>query len=319
MTIAETVRATLRDAGQVVDPARDRSVRLAEQAWGAAMAEVVLPGGGRAVIDRAAVSLERAPQDVDRALGFGHHIGDAMAQHAGAPRAPVALLAAQLNLAIGFFDRICDRFPARLPLLLSRLDERGLEHLIAGKSAEPTGDLGVDVTVALFAAWFEGVARLDREVQGELHHAARRMHRAELAITNARRAKTEPTLGVLRALRAKSALPFLAMALPAGGDASVMRDVATAAGEAIWMVDDLADLADDLRDDVWSRPLWRLARARGPLPVEPAAVLDLLGGTDIVGDEARRLAARLARLRRSGAIALTEALRVGVDAWLGDD
>jgi hypothetical protein len=78
---------------------------------------------------------------------------------------------------------------------------------------------------------------------------------------------------------------------------SAVRLAAALAGEAIWIVDDLADIREDWSAECWSRPLWLLARAPDETAANAQDAIHRLLATGIAASEAHRLAQRLRGLR----------------------
>ena len=97
------------------------------------------------------------------------------------------------------------------------------------------------------------------------------------------------------------------------------RCAARLAGEAIWIVDDLADIREDWEAGSWSRPLWMLARSAAETPSDASLALRRVVEMGTVDAEARRLADRLTRLRElcnEYEPSFQRSIRAAVQAWL---
>jgi hypothetical protein len=258
-------------------------------------------------------SLGLAEPALPRILGLGHQQAAGLATIAGTParaRPEVARLGGLLNLGVALFDHVCDKFPQRAELLLATVTpERLDEQLRAGGRAVPSsGDAGVDLLTALIANFFRGVHELGGSAYDRrtFTHAIRGMYSGQRFITHARRERDPPTPRVWWELRHKSVLPMETIALLAllahphadSQQRSTVRLAAALAGEAIWIVDDLADVGEDWNAECWSRPLWLLARAPGETAANAEDAIRRLLATGIAAAEAHRLAQRLRGLRK---------------------
>jgi hypothetical protein len=222
-------------------------------------------------------SLGLAEATLPRLLGFGWQQAGGLATIAGTPtraRAEVARLGGLLNLGVALFDHVCDRSPGQAELLLAGVTPESLDAqlLQGGRAAPPSGDAGVDLLLAIIANFFSGANRLEGSAREHrtFVRLIRSMYGGERFATGARREHDLPTRQVWWELRRKSVLPTETMASLAllahpKADAtqrSTVRLAAALAGEAIWIVDDLADVREDWDAGSWSRPLWLLARTR---------------------------------------------------------
>jgi hypothetical protein len=261
---------------------------------------------------RPAGSLGLADPVLPRLFGLGAQQAGGLVRIAGTPtraQPDVARLGGLFNLGVALFDHMCDEFPKRAELLLAQVTPEALDAQLAGRgcAAPASGDAGVDLLVALIADFFKGVRGLggaarDRRTFGRL---IRGMYSGERFVTRARRERDQPTSVVWRELRRKSVLPMETMALLAliahpnasVEERSAVRVAAALAGEAIWIVDDLADVREDWHAGCWSRPLWLLAHAPGETPADGEDAIRRLLDTGIAAAEAQRLAERLSGLR----------------------
>lgn len=304
------------------------------RAHGAALRGSALRATPATRLDEAVRALGLPEAALPRMLGLGFTQASALAALAGATgegQAEASLLGAIFNLGIALFDCIFDRHPARAALLVDRLGAATLDGQLAGVAAplRAANDPAVDVLLALIVEFFVRAGRLEGggpATRVEFDRVIRAMYRGERFATTARRDRVPPRLDVFRALRRKSALPLWTMALlgrlagprdeaPLDG----LRTTVTLAGDVLWIIDDLADLREDLAAGVWSRPLWVLARAAGTNAIEGAAadVIGRLLSSGLVAAEARQMAARMARLQRvTGGEGLLGELRVAVQSWV---
>jgi hypothetical protein len=269
-----------------------------------------------------------------RILGFGSQQAAGLAKIAGTParaRPEVARLGGLLNLGVALFDHVCDKFPERAELLLARVTPEFLDARLLGRgcAAPSSGDAGVDLLVALIANFFTGALGLGGGARDSRTFAdlIRSMYSGERFATRARREEDPPTPQVWEELRRKSVLPMETMALLAllpypNADAarrSTVRVAAALAGEAIWIVDDLADLHEDWDAGCWSRPLWLLARTPGDALADSDDAIHRLLDTGIAAVEARRLAECLRGLRGlpdAPEKAFLRPLQAAVHSWI---
>jgi hypothetical protein len=293
-----------------------------------------------------------------RIFGLGVQQATGLATIAGTPRVAqreVGRLGGLLNLGVALFDHVCDELPEQAELLLARVTPKSLDaglagtmharaemanpHLAetvdaqpaggAGCAAPASGDAGVDLLMAVIADFFRGARNLggtarDRKRVGHLIHS---MYGGERLVTETGREEGGATRDVWWALRRKSVLPMETMAglaLLAHPSAEVerrsrVRVAAALAGEAIWIVDDLADVVEDWSAGCWSRALWLLARAPGEVPADGEDAVRRLLDTGIAAAEARRLAERLSGLRALPGVSERAFLRpilAVVSAWI---
>jgi hypothetical protein len=271
-----------------------------------------------------------------RLLGFGYQHTDGLACLAGvsmSARLEVARLGALFNLGIVLFDRVCDRFPSRASLLFERATPDFLDATLSGDTPPPTqtGDSAIDFLLALIVNFFAGTRALAADARGDDRRGFTQliyaMYRAERFATEATRDRATASLHVWRELRRKSSLPMRTMAhlallpLPGADETvrSAVHSAAGAAGEAMWIVDDLADVGEDLEAGCWSRPLWLLTRTLGQTPVNGRDAIQQLLDTGIAAAEAHRLAKRLVRLRSSTIYSgggLMRSVQATLHAWL---
>jgi hypothetical protein len=257
-------------------------------------------------------SLGLAEPVLPRIFGLGAQQAEGLAAIAGTParaRREVARLGGLFNLGVALFDHVCDGYPKRAELLLAQVTPAALDAQLVGRgqAAPASGDAGVDLLVTLIADFFAGAhglggAARDRRTFARL---IRSMYGGEQVVTATRRQQDAPTPRIWQALRRKSVLPMETMALLAllahlgasTQERSEVRIAAALAGEAIWIVDDLADVREDWSAGCWSRPLWLLAHARGETPADGEDAIQRLLDAGIAAAEARRLADRLSALR----------------------
>ena len=281
-------------------------------------------------------SLSVADSLLPRVLGFGWHQTDGLAALAATPfpvRAKVARLGALFNLGIVLFDLLCDRFPQRARSLFEYVTPAALTARLAGIAdvVPASGDVAIDELHKLIANFFQQSHALggsDAEVRA-FASLMRAMYIGEHASTTARRKSGEATIDTWRNLRRKSALPMRTLALlvlRAHAEADRDRRASTlaaarVAGDAIWIVDDLADLEDDWQAGCWSRPLWLLDRTGGGTMHDPAEAFHAVIECGIAAAEACRLADRLQRLRRIAgdyAPAFFISIQATVQVWLDE-
>jgi hypothetical protein len=332
--VRETVTDALSAAGLLLSQSRHE--RLRREAFGAGrrLLPHALAGEGAELMDEGVRSLGLAEQVAPRLLGFGWQQADALAALAGTPlsvRPEVAHLGALFNLGIVLFDVISDRYPERARLLLGRVTPEFLEAHLGGRSAAATasGDAAVDLLVALIGEFFARSRALGGggSEQHVFSGLIRAMYGAQRYATATRRDQVGATPRMWRELRRKSALPMATMAhlaLLAEADADATRRLAVRtsgrlAGNALWIIDDLADLHEDWHAGCWSRTLWLLARVTGELPPDADGALRRVIDSGIVAAEARRLAATLCRLRELAdeyGQAFLRSVQATVHAWL---
>jgi hypothetical protein len=268
-------------------------------------------GAGRHEITPAG-SLGLADPALPRILGLGSQQAAGLATIAGTParaRPEVARLGGLLNLGVALFDHVCDKSPQSAELLLATVTPERLDEQLraGGRAAPPSGDAGVDLLMALIANFFTGVHGLGGSPRDRrtFAHLIRGMYGGQRFVTAAKRERDRPTPRVWWELRHKSVLPMETMALlallahPHAGAQrrSTVRLAAALAGEAIWIVDDLADVGEDWSAGCWSRPLWLLAHAPGQTAANADDAIRRLLATGIADAEAHRLAGRLRGLR----------------------
>jgi hypothetical protein len=271
-----------------------------------------------------------------RMFGHGWQQAAGFATLAGArtsQRGAVARLGGLFNLGIVVFDHLCDTVPERGTVLLAHLGPGFLATQLAvpGERArrQTTGDDGVDFLLGVTAAFVAGARKLggaEPDLQ-RLADLLSEMYLGERGSVELSRARSAPTADVWEMLRAKSALPMSTIALlavlatPAASPETreLLATAASRAGEALWIVDDLADIRSDWEADSWSRPLWLLLSAAGapPRSAEDAVARMLEAG--IVAAEAERLVEALRGLRAlpgASERALLRPLQAAVRSWL---
>lgn len=300
-------------------------------AQGRALLDTALPGGGGG-LRGAARSLRLSDAALARALGHGALQAGALARAAGASDGALgsaSRLGALFNLGVSLFDRLCDGFPERADALWSAItpDSLAAPRLLEGAMARE-GDPAVAGLLPLVAALLDGVATLPAGRAGaeRFLDLLVTMHAAE-RLSLAPRHAGRPSLSVLRALRRKSVLPscalaHLALCAAPASDPGLLRNQALRAGTALWIVDDLVDLGEDLSAGSWSRLLWLLARRGEPLVARAGQAADpealhrlLLDGEarPLLHAESARLAAALAAIQLPG---LRRATCLAVGSWL---
>ena len=328
------VAQALDEAGVLLTPMRlQRQSRDAFVA-GRRLVSRALAGGGQDVLREAAASLNLAELALVRILGLGYQQAEGLAKLAGTPAAQfqeVAHLGALFNLGIVLFDRILDRFPERAQVLHRHVTPEFLEALLrgSGQDVANSGDAAIDALTALIAEYLIRCRRLGGDRRDQLAIAAQvhDMHAAERAASTQLRCRSMPSIGIWRALRRKSALPMTMMArlaLLPRPHADRERRTATMvsarlAGQAIWIVDDLADIREDWAADCWSRPLWWLARTNGHLPSSAEDALQRVVQDGIGAAEAHRLARKLLQwqeLAHEHGSAFAYSCQASVHEWL---
>jgi hypothetical protein len=267
----------------------------------------------------------------ERVLGFGHVQAMALGRALTTERrhqAEAAEAAALFNLGIALFDHVTDRLTAAAERLDRAVTPESLARLgAAGGPLELTGHPALDPLIRLIGSFFARCRQLERHVGGleRLHTLVGRMHRAQTGSSVLRRAEVPADGALLAGLGDKSALPLLTMAhimALAEADPATLLEAEPAIvrlGEAMWILDDLVDLAEDWRAGVWTRP-WLLCALRAPglapdAPLELA--LDALLASGVVAAETARLAGLLTPsppLAPSGPLA--EAMLCTASSWL---
>jgi hypothetical protein len=335
MSAIRTVVADhLRTAGVWIDDrAFDRTQRAAAELGAHHLAPAIRVATGTDPATTAAVTgFTRAA--ITRLVGHGAQqtAGFVALSEARGPRAEKAIrLGGLFNLGITLFDHLCDAAPERGATLLKHATPAFLTVRLAGDTgvAANSGDDGVDALLGVITAVLGGALRLggadaDRERFGAL---IGEMYRGQQASVTLRRAEGPPPPEIMPALGAKSTLPhrtLATLALLAAPTAppptrTQVLAAADAAGEAFWIVDDLADIAADWAAGSWSRPLCRLAELPGPPPVSAAQALTEVLDRGVADAEARRLAEVLVELRRltgESERVLARPIQAAVRSWL---
>jgi hypothetical protein len=321
----------LHDAGMLIDDARFDRVRLeAAMASKRHLQGTVYPiCGQRPAIVADSVGL--SPGAIARVFGHGWQqaagfaaFADVRPNRVGA----VARLGALLSLCIVLFDHVFDTFAERQTVLVERLKPETLRTQSAGAPAD-CGDAGIDLLAALAVEVVSGARRLGgRHDDGERFvHVLGEMYRGERVSVEARRAGGLPSSEVWEALRGKSALPAVAVAVlallgnPAASDPvrEVVQTAAALVGEAFWIVDDLADVQFDWDAGCWSRPLWLLFRRPEDAPFSGEDAVRLLLESGIAAAEAQRLAqvlSQLAALPGASERTLLRPVQAAVRSWI---
>ncbi len=321
----------LLDAGMLIDDARFDRVRLEA----AAASRRHLQGTVYAICGQqpaiVAESVGLSAGAIARVFGHGWQqaagfaaFADVRPNRVGA----VARLGALLSTCIVLFDHVFDTFAERRTVLVERLNPETLRAQSAGPQAA-CGDAGIDLLAALAVEVVAGAHRLGgRHDDGErFAQLLGEMYRGERVSVEARRAGGLPSPEVWDALRSKSALPAVAVAVLAllGNPAAsapvreVVERAAALVGEAFWIVDDLADVQLDWDAGCWSRPLWLLFRRpeEGPASAEDAVRRLLDSG--IAAAEAQRLAqvmSQLAALPGASERTLLRPVQAAVRSWI---
>lgn len=309
------VRGVLAEEGLLIsEEKRDRLQRDAMACGRRSLPRVLasMAGASGDGLTTLAGSLGLAGPALPRIFGLGAQQAAGLAVIAGTParaQRGVARLGGLFNLGVALFDHVCDEYPKRAQLLLAQVTPAALDAQLVGRghAAPASGDAGVDLLVTLIADFFTGAHSLggaarDRRI---FARSIRSMYGGEQVVTASRRQQDAPTPRIWRALRRKSVLPMETMALlallahPNAGtqERSAVRIAAGLAGEAIWIVDDLADVREDWSAGCWSRPLWLLAHAPNGTPADGEDAIRRLLDTGIAAAEARRLADRFSALR----------------------
>ena len=321
----------LRDAGMLIDDARFDRVRLEA----AATSRRHLQGTVSAICGQqpaiVAESVGLSPGAVARVFGHGWQqaagfaaLADVRPNRVGA----VARLGALLSMCIVLFDHVFDTFAERRTVLVERLNPETLSVQSAGPEAA-CGDAGIDLLAALAVEVVAGAQRLGgRHDDGErFAQLLGEMYRGERVSVEARRAGGLPSPEVWDALRGKSALPAVAVAVLAllGNPAAsapvreVVERAAALVGEAFWIVDDLADVQLDWDAGCWSRPLWLLLRRPEEGPVSAEDAVQRLLESGIAAAEAQRLAqvlSQLAALPGASERTLLRPVQAAVRSWI---
>ena len=178
------------------------------------------------------------------------------------PRARSSSSCATFNLGIGLVDGLCDEDAETGAALLELVQGQD----VASAAAEPRGrgwlhttlptalaeDHTVAFTVDIIEAFFE---KLHDVYPDEAWLQQRRGvgTQLEAALEAERRSVVRPADGATReqlieCSRLTSVLPFQIIEVLAGGDhAPTERTAGTLLGEAMWRIDDLVDLCEDVR------------------------------------------------------------------------
>lgn len=273
------------------------------------------------------------------ALAFGDLTGRLLGSRTAGGVVPPGLLAATFNLGIGLVDGLCDRDPTVGIPLLERVAEADLRAGAA--SGWPVGHLTTSLPTPLLAspaALFTArvieavIELLHEEYPGAAGAATRDGVGALLsdALAAERRSiawRTESSRdSLLECSRATSVLPFRIIELLATGERDrVGRTSADLLGEAMWLLDDLADLVADLGDGALNGVILHARPAPGATgPAELAARL-LESGTVAASaaSAAELLGEGLARSRGSdmdqaGFLAFVQAYVGPVSTPVGD-
>ena len=333
-SLRSLVTRELDEAGVLLPEQKHVRMRREAFAAGKRLLPHALPGDSASLFRAAAQSLDLAEPVIARLLGFGWQQADGLAALAATPkseRSEVGRLGALFNLGIALFDNICDRFPARSAPMLARITPEFLDaHMAGGRRPPPlTGDPPIDLLVTLIVEFLFCCRALggSRRDQRNLRKLIRTMYGAERYSIAARREGGLPTLHVWRQLRRKSALPMATMAQLAllphqhadDTQRHTMRLSARLAGDAIWIIDDLADVREDWNADCWSRPLWLLANRATKAPTDADEALRRITSSGIAVAEARRLADRLLRLceiAEADGPAFVQSVQATVHSWI---
>lgn len=259
----QLVHAALADHGLLLPPSDLREAcRVVDAAGGAEFDRyLALCGPAGRTWERGCADLALPLEAIFRTLGFGAWQTRIFAPRAGAADRGAA--GALFNLGVVLFDAVLDSRPAEpdRPLLNAAAMRALAEDIPLRPAADGDAPFAFFATVA--RAFFASVRDRDAGTRERMMRLLDAMLAAEVASTAARGA-TRAGLRTWRQLRRKSVWPFLLMAAAAGArPGSVEWRRARCFGEAVWIVDDLWDAADDWRAGTWSRPWWRLARCAG--------------------------------------------------------
>ena len=291
---------------------KHETIRREAYAAGVELLPRALSSDSRSTLRELGRSLGLAEPVLPRLLGFGWQQADGLAALAGTPkfaRANVAHAGALFNLGIALFDHVADRFPAKAVRLLNLVTPDFLNEQLAGGAGRlpSNADDPIELLVTLIVEFFKRAGALggDAPQRRALNRTILAMYAAERFVSATRRADGAASLDVWRQLRRKSAVPLILMAHlallpePRGTEErrAAARRAAALAGEAIWIVDDLADIREDWDAEGWSRPLWLLARCGKRVPRNADAALRQVVDFQIAAAEVHRLVMSLARLR----------------------
>lgn len=286
-----------------------------------------------------------------RVAAFSYLYAQALQRALGRePNTRASVAAALLSIAVCGIDRVLDgdraepivqrqlatlADPARLARLLpadgtrERLDHHELEPQLVPCFAAL--DAFFDEAALLLAGIDDRAyaGTLRDELIALIHEAAT----AELATTELRLAKPHGAAGD-EVLRAANTLPQWIVATlvlaahprPAPGVQAQLARTAEAIAEMMWILDDLADAADDLAQGRWSRTWTRVVAIEPGVATllarrDPAA-LEVLARSGVIGDEVTRLEQLLVELRACSELAdagtreLRQLARVLVWSWL---
>lgn len=322
---------TLDAAGMLIDDQHfDQTRREAAAASRRHFSGAVHPSGGRDLAPIAgSVGFSRGA--MARVFGHGWQQAAGFAALAAVrPRrvATVARLGALFNLGVVLCDHLLDGFPERRATLFAHLPP---ELLASAPATAPgrSGDMGVDFVVALAIEVVSGARRLGGlpEDLDRLTRLLDRMYRAEWASIETLRTAAPRPSAVWEVLSAKGTLPSAALAVlallgnPAAGGATrtAVDTAARLVGEALWIVDDLADVASDWDAGCWSRPLLLLLDRPGDPPVSGDHAVRLLLESGIAAAEAQRLAdvlTELGALAGASHRALLRPVQAAVRSWI---
>jgi len=192
--------------------------------------------------------------------GFGHQLAAGLARICGqndTVRKARQNLATCFFLFTAIFDSLCDSgepfatlVPAvfNLPLLHLLLDDP--ERAGGGLRNSPAwNNDALRILLKVAIAFFTGLRRIDIADDDEVKSLIETCYRAEVD-TISSGTMGIPAAGGLTDLSAKSRLPFCIIARivrEPRDDFAEAASVAAALGDLVWRVDDMADLADDLR------------------------------------------------------------------------
>ena len=227
------------------------------------------------------------------ALAFGYELGRTFAAQPstdGAAAQPVFELAALFNLGISMFDLLLDSMPKAASGFSASFDRRTLSHLhddgeaieavlnAAASAAEPETRILLRIIASFYAGLYAFVPEQSRSESRKPLRLLMAAYEAEIAST---RAHTRTRAQQLQISRSKSTLPFLILneigRLGRGVDHPAQErldEVASAVGTLFWLVDDLADLVDDLGSGAVNAVVLRGAKRRGDLDGTARSVVE---------------------------------------------